>query len=402
MRRRTPAPAAIAVVVLAVLAVGCGSSAKKSHRASPGRAVSGQLVGMMFDGPVLAAAGVNLDRQLDAALASGVESLRVAVDWSRLQPYSSASQVPAAARAQFVDAGGVPTRFSQLDRIIGAASARGLSLLPVVEYTPSWDAQHPGNPASPPRSTAPYAAFLSALAKRYGPDGTFWVAHPQLPRVPVRMWQIWNEPNFSSYWSQQPFAPGYVKLLAAARGALKSADPGAKVVLGGFADFSWEYLAAVYRVPGASRLFDIVAIHPYTAQPRGVITILQRVRAVMDRFGDARKPILATEITWPSSQGKAPPQFGVGTTESEQARRLGQLMPLLVANRGKLGLMGFYWYTWMGDETPGPAPYAFNYAGLLKYVRGVVTPKPALSVFKRWALSIEGCARKVSALSCAS
>jgi hypothetical protein len=400
MRRLTLLPVAIGLLVLAAAAGGCGSSGSK-HVVSAQRDVSGPLVGVMFDGPVFAA-DVNLDRQLDAAVASGVESLRVAVDWSSVQPFRTLSAVPGAFRSQYDDVGGVPTRFAELDRVVGAAGARGLSLLPVVEYTPRWDAQRPGNRASPPRSAAPYAAFLTALVHRYGPQGTFWAAHPRTPRVPIRMWQIWNEPNFTSYWSQQPFAASYVRLLAAAHAALKSADPGAEVVLAGFADFSWQYLAQVYRVPGASRLFDIVAIHPYTAQPSGVLVILERSRAVMDRAGDSRKPMLATEITWPSSEGKAPPQFGVSTTESQQAQRLAQLMPSLVADRAKLRLMGFYWYTWMGDESPRAAPYAFDYAGLMKYVSGTVTPKPALQVFTRSALSIEGCRRKTSADRCGS
>ena len=42
----------------------------------------------MFDGPVTGD-GVDLGRQLDLAVASGVESLRVSVDWSAAQPYRS-------------------------------------------------------------------------------------------------------------------------------------------------------------------------------------------------------------------------------------------------------------------------------------------------------------------------
>ena len=374
----------VVVALVAVAVAGCGGSAHTPHRAS------GAVVGVMFDGPVFAG-DVNLESQMQLAVASGVNSLRVAVDWARAQPYRSLADVPAAQRSEFVDAGGVPTRFAQLDRVVGAAAARGLSVLPVIEYAPTWDAKHPGDPASPPSSLGPFAAFLTALVHRYGPSGTYWSAHPRTQRVAVRMWQIWNEPHFVSYWSEQPFAPSYVKLLAAARAALNAADPGARVVLGGLADFSWRYLAQIYREPGARRLFDVVAIHPYTAQPEGVIVILQRVRAVMNQFGDRSKPILATEITWPSSEGKAPPQFGVSTTESQQARRLGRVMPLLNSNRARLGLAGFYWYTWMGDETPGAAPYAFNYAGLLKYVRGAVSAKPALGVFRHWALAIESC-----------
>ncbi len=193
-----------------------------------------------------------------------------------------------------------------------------------------------------------------------------------------------------------------MKLLAAAYPAVKAADPSAKVVLAGLADFSWEYLAQIYRVPGARRLFDIVAVHPYTAHAAGVITILQRVRAVMDQNGDAGKPMMATEVTWPSSEGKAPPQFGVSTTESQQAARLRQLFPLLETNARQLHLLGFYWYTWMGDEGPTKNPDAFNFAGLVKYDQGSLTDKPALAVFKAGALQLEGCHSKTTAGSCAS
>ncbi len=292
-------------------------------------------------------------------------------------------------------------RFADLDRVVAAAAARGLTLLPVVERTPSWDALTRGDSGSPPRDAAPFGVLLTALVRRYGPAGGFWTAHPNVPRVPIRMWQIWNEPHFTSYWSQQPFAPGYVKLLATAHSAIRAADPGAKVVLAGLADFSWRYLAQIYRVPGARGLFDIVALHPYTGQPQGVITIMQRARAVMNAQGDAAKPILATEITWPSSEGKAPPQFGVSTTEAGQAARLAAVTPLLEANRAKLVLMGFYWYTWMGNETPRPHPYGFDYAGLEKWVSGRVTAKPALAVFRRSALRLEGCTGKASATRCA-
>ena len=382
-----------ALLTVGLAACGGGGGGSTSNHSSTGsatttaaagtRAVSGPLVGAMFDGPALGTA-VNLGQQLDQAVSSGVESVRLVVDWSRLQTSA-----------------GAPIQFGGLDTVVAAAAARGLSVLPVVERTPAWDALSPGTAGSPPRASVPFAAFVTALVKRYGPTGTFWQAHPNVLRVPIRMWQIWNEPHFTSYWSHQPFAPGYVKLLAAAHAAIKAADPGAKVVLAGLADFSWQYLAQIYRVPGARGLFDTVALHPYTAEPRGVITIIQRVRAVMNQFGDRAKPILATEITWPSSEGKAPPQFGVSTTEAGQAARLAAVVPLLMANRSKLGLTGFYWYTWMGDETPRPHPYGFDFAGLLKYVSGQVTAKPALAVFRRSALRIEGCARKDTATRCA-
>jgi hypothetical protein len=397
----TRKPILLLALAAASLTGGCGGSSQThTHGTQPSQRLSGPLIGAMFDGPVLKSS-VNLSGQVGLAAASGVESLRVALDWSRAQPYRDAAAVPQALRSQFVDTGGVPTRFSDMDRIVGAAASRGLSVLPVVEYTPNWDAPPRGNRASPPKSLAPFAAFLTASVRRYGPNGTFWAAHPALTPEPIRMWQIWNEPNFTRYWTRQPFASSYVRLLAAARTALKATDPGAKIVLAGFADFSWQYLEEVYRVPGARSLFDLVAIHPYTANPAGVITILGRARAVMDRFGDHAKPLLATEITWPSSAGKSPPQFGVGVTEAQQARRIASVMPLLEANRARLGLAGFYWYTWMGNESPRSAPYGFDFAGLLKYVSGRLFFKAALATFTTWALRIEGCRRKIVADRCA-
>jgi hypothetical protein len=394
MRLRLLVPA-ILVVAGAVAVSLVLSTGSKTTRSSPARVqlLPQGFVGAMADGPLLGP-GVDLGGQLDSMVASGVESVRVTVNWAADQPYPTEAQVPSSRRSQFQDVAGVPTRFADLDRLVAAAAPRGLSVLPVVEYTPGWDLIPPGSTASPPRSPAPYAAFLAALARRYGPRGSFWAAHPGLPVAPIRMWQIWNEPDFASYWSVQPFAPSYVRLLAASRAALRTVDPQARVVLGGLPDFSWRYLAQIYAVPGAAGTFDLVAIHPYTAQPQGVLVILSRVRAVMSHSGDTGKPILITELSWPSSAGKAPQQFGIGTTEALQAQRLNRVMPLLAANRTRLGLAGFYWYTWMGNESPGSLPYAFDYAGLLRYAGGRITPKPALAVFRRQALAIEGCRRK--------
>lgn len=358
----------LSLVAAGALLAGCGGGSPAS-----GARVHGPLIGAMFDGPALGP-HVELGHELDLALASGVESVRVAFSWAAAQPSR-----------------GAPPDFSASDRIVGAAAARGMSLLPVVLYTPAWDALGAPGPGATPRSLAPFAAFLRALVARYGPDGSFWRAHPSLSPIPIRSWQVWNEPNFTRYWNVQPFAPSYVRLLTAAHAAIKAADPGASVVLAGLPNFSWEYLAEIYRVPGARSMFDVVGAHPYTATPAGVLVILHRIRTVMDRFGDASKPILATEITWPSSAGRTLAPFPIGTTEAGQAAKLNALMPLLRSQLAALRVSGFYWYTWIGDESAPRAADPFTFAGLERYVHGVVSAKPALAVFRRWALALEEC-----------
>jgi hypothetical protein len=355
------------------------------------------FVGMNAGGPVLDPRA-SLQQQLGQMVASGVESIREAFSWSAAQPYASFAQVPAAMRGGFENIGGVPTTFAAIDPIVGTAAARGVSLLPVVLYAPTWDARSaPAGDLPGPASVAPYAHFLAALVGRYGPRGTFWRKNPQIPKLPIRMWQIWNEPDHAVYWPIQPFERSYMRLVHAAHDAIKSADPGAKVVLAGMPDYSWTYLAQIYKIPGARRFFDVVAAHPFTSKPDGVITILKLIRDVMDHNGDASKPILATEVSWPSSLGKAP-QFGFETTEAGQASKTAELLPKLASNRRRLRLIGFYYYAWIvGDEHPGSP--SFDFAGLLRIAGSKIVRKPAFFTFTRAALALEGCRQKASAAS---
>jgi hypothetical protein len=263
-------------------------------------------------------------------------------------------------------------------------------------YAPDWDAAPApaGRPSFPiPRNDAPYASFLAALVNRYGPHGSFWAT--ALRKVPIRTWEIWNEPDVTVFWSTQPFAPSYVQLLHAAHDAIKRADPGATVVLAGLVNFSWRDLAAIYAVPGASAWFDAVAAHPYTKQPAGVITILGKLRAVMNAHGDSSKPLIADEISWPSAVGasRLSRQYDFTTTQAGQASRLAQLIPLLASHRRSLNLLGFDYYTWATAERRNLQ--SFDYAGLERYAGGgLFFAKPALTAFRKGVLAIEGCSRK--------
>lgn len=390
MRPRTLTKAIAATLVLALVPAANVSTAAGNRPKNP--RVPRGFVGMTVDGPAIGS-HVNLAHELDLMVASGVESIRVPFNWYAQQPYRSFSQVPPSQRSEFQDVNGVPTLFQDTDRIVTLTAERGLSVLPVVQYTPGWAALHPGSLTSPPASPATYANFVGGLVRRYGSRGAFWTQNPQIPRVPIRMWQIWNEPESPLAWSEQPsWAPSYVKMLRAARVAVKAADPSAKVVLGGLTNFSWDYLAQIYKVPGARGAFDVVAVHPYTKYPSGVVVIIERNRNVMNRAGDGRKPILATELGWPSSRGHTP-QYGFETTEAGQAQRLTAVLPLLARRRRGLRLIGFYYYTWMGTE---PSTQSFDYAGLLRFDRGQISFKPVYSAFRRGALAIEHCRRKAN------
>lgn len=371
-------------------------------RAPAGTPVPKGFVGVNVDGPMVNPQDqVALAPQFKLMVGAGIESARTVFDWSAAQPYASWSDVPSGQASSFVGgAGGVPTNFAETDQLVEAASARGVSVLPVVLYAPSWD-QSSVPPITfgfaAPATPQPYANYLTTLVQRYGPNGSFWSEHPELAKRPIRMWEIWNEPNIAQYWPIQPFVASYVALLSAAHQAIKQADPGARVVLGGLTNAEWTDLASIYRQPGARGLFDVVDVHPFTKQPAGVIAILKLVRAAMDRFGDKRKPIIAGEISWPSALNQAAHLFDWETTPSGQAKKTSAVLSLLGANRRRLGLMGFYYYSWMGDEYPGAYPW--NFAGLLAWRGGRVSAKPAFKAFRKGALALERCRRKGSLAS---
>ena len=401
MGRRGMRTGGVAVVLALTLLVLPGAALGRAHAVTrPVRGPSG-FVGMVLDGSLWPAIqpGINLAAQMNQMVQSGVESLRMTFDWAVAQPYASWAQLRAVApfsAGSYTNVGGVPTNFGLLDIMVALAAQRRLTILPVILDAPGWDAVPAravsvGIPAQP----GPYAKFAAALVQRYGPRGTFWSAHRGIPKVPIRMWQIWNEPNTTTFWAQHPFAPSYVAFLKAAHDAIKSVDPRAKVVLAGLPNDSWDALATIYAIPGARQLFDAVDVHPYTKQPVGVILIAAKVRQVMAANGDAHKPILVGEMSWPSSQGQPsynPFGYDFITTEAGQAHNLSVVVPMLAHDRRALGLLGFYYYNWANVEPPGG--FAFDFSGLFRYTSGQLVAKPAFGAFQRSALAIEGCHRK--------
>src|SRR5207248_979891 len=263
------------------------------------------------------------EHEMSLMVRSGVESIRAVFPWSDAQPYQSFDKVPPSKQGRYRDVHGTPTDFSYTDRIVGTAAQRGLSVLPVIWQAPAWAARIPGDEASPPRSPDDIAQYAADLVERYGPNGTFWTDYPSLPKVPVRSWQIWNEPNIAPFWKVQPFAADFVAVLRAVRARILALDPGARIVIGGLVNDSWNALEKVYNA-GGQGLFDVMAVHPFTKNVRGVVTILRKVRKVMDAHGDAAKPLMVTELSWPSAVGKVKRKYlrGFETTPRGQAERV--------------------------------------------------------------------------------
>jgi hypothetical protein len=350
------------------------------------------FVGVDVDGPLISGDNsLSLADQMQTMVSDGVQSIRMAFNWAAAEPYATPSQVPADQASDFTTVNGVPVDFSTTDQTVSDAAKLHLQVLPTVLYAPSWDSVHNANGVDFPRRPGPYAAYVAALIGRYGPNGSFWTANPSIPKQPIRQWQIWNEPNIAYYW-RQPFAAGYAQLLKAAHAAIHKADPGAKTVLGALTDFAWVSFAHLATRPGLASDFDIAAVNGFTKKPADVIKYMLFMRRAMNRYGAAGKPLLATEVSWPSAVGQTK-GFDFDTTQAGQARNLAALMPMIAANYQQLGLAGFDWYTWMGAETRNAStPFAFS--GLLAFANGDVRTKPVLKAYRAGALRLEGCRSK--------
>ena len=252
--------------------------------------------------------------------------------------------------------------WSTPDAIIGEAARNDIRALPFVFSTPPWVIALDGRSCEP-GSCAPFAprkpaalkawkTFLGDLTERYGPDGDFWQLNPAIPKMPIRVWQIWNEQNSPSFFKPKPNVEAYAKLLRSAHGAITKVDPRAEIVLGGMFGTplggrkpgisAWDYLGRLYDVKGAKKHFDGVAPHPYAAKMDKVLIQIDLLRDEMIAAGDRRTDLWITEIGWAS--GGAPNPLNRGL--QGQADRLREMFSYFKRKRNKLRIRNVDWYSW--------------------------------------------------------
>ncbi|UGS37427.1 glycoside hydrolase 5 family protein [Capillimicrobium parvum] len=337
--------------------------------------------GVMADGVLMTRDDASFAHEFQVMKATGVESVRPVVYWADMQPQRDG-----------------PILFGSLDRLMGEAARNGISVLPVVLRAPDWAREHPNDIGSHPKHPADYAAFFTALIGRYGPNGTFWAEHPDIPARPQRTWEVWNEPNLQRYWSPsivtgRASARAFVRLTEVASAAIRKADPGARVILSSFGEAgpqntSWDAIKLVFRAGLKASAFDAVAGHPFSGRVANVLKIVRFERAEFARHGAARKPMIISELSWPSAKGRTN-NFTTGfeTTEKGQAAKLRQAYTQLLKVRSRYRIESVFWSTWL--TTDCCSSNNFDWSGLRKVNRrnpgAEPISKPALRAFRALA-----------------
>lgn len=363
-RRRRRALAIIGVAALA--AVAALSPPASASLFAPPDPPPGQL----DFGTFIFAEPLN-ELELRRMRAGGGEVVRSTFQWSKVQR----------TRLPFYD-------WSEYDALVARSAAAGVSILPVLIGSPRFVAPIGPSPPTTPLGKALFARYAEAAVERYGHGGKFWRENPFVPYEPIEAWEVWNEPNVGSFWTEgDPDPQEYAELLKLIGTAIHKADPRAEVVLAGLPEPrstkpipADEFLADVYEVPGVDDAFDVVAAHPYATSVRGVDRRLARLRAVMEQNGDDEKPLWITELGW-SSMGK---DHYLVKDLARQAQLTREVIAMLRERAAEYKLGTVIFYRWQ-DPDVGCSKVTgcwYDNAGLFT-VDG--RPKPAWRAFARGA-----------------
>ena len=162
----------------------------------------------------------------------------------------------------------LPHQVASFSRKVGVSSA---SSTPQNLYQPVFDdgTDIPG----PDKGINPdnyWARFVSDVVARYKPGGWLATQEGWPEGAGVSHWEIWNEPDFSFFWSGT--VEEYSRLLKVGYLAAKFADPDCTVLVGGLANYfdaSWfpRLLDDIAEDPDRvanNWYFDIVATHSYS------------------------------------------------------------------------------------------------------------------------------------------
>ncbi len=225
--------------------------------------------------------------------------------------------------------------WEKYDFIVGQLTAAGIGILARVDTIPRW-ARPPTDDLNawdkgPPQDYNNYANFVGRLAERY--------------KGKIHHFQVWNEPNLTGEWGGKPIDPGqYGLLLQFTWKRVKQIDPSIQIVTAGLAQTTedgvttnnlneLDFIRQLYE-SGAQPYFDILSVMDYglgdspedrrVGPERANFSRLLLVREIMERYGDAAKPVWISEYGWislpPDYQGDQRTTWGVSVDEATQAR----------------------------------------------------------------------------------
>ncbi|HEX2095840.1 MAG TPA: hypothetical protein VHF50_00540 [Solirubrobacterales bacterium] len=297
---------------------------------------------------------------------ANVDSMRLPLYWAEIETVSPLFAEP---------------NWNVFERGVTLAAQHGIRVLPFAWGAPGWVSRELWlEPASAMQLRA-WSSFLRRAVDRFGAGGSFWEENPALPYLPIRRWEVWNEPNIVTFGRANP--ESFARLVRVSGRAIHGADRRAEVILGGFFGrplqippnvSSGDFLSRLYRARRVKRHFDGVALHPYVADASAMRPQIRNLRRVMRVHNDAATPLYVTELGWGSDSFESRWERGL----QGQARELHRAFSMLVNHRRGWRIGGVWWFSWV--DAFGACQFCDS-AGLLTDAREA---KPSWYAFTRW------------------
>jgi hypothetical protein len=318
----------------------------------PAAAADAAIPGVNISGAPTASA-------ISEALSTGAKRVRIFALWRDIEPDGA---------GQYPDRSPQTTLYDDAIRQLNAAGAQPIF---VVTEAPAW-ANGAADPFVPPADPQTYAGFLRAFAAHNATVG------------PVAAYEVWNEPDESSYWHPGPSAAAYTALLKAAYAAARPVTPPETAILTGpFTGNNYGWLEALYA-NGAQGYFDGASVHTDTAclvdspqrfyrengrLARFTFLGYREVHNTLIAHGD-NKPVWMTELGWSSTngdsnscaRGASKGKKASGVSEADQAEYLKQAYACLANDPEVVPVAA--WFT-MRDEPAAPIDELRHY-GLVR------------------------------------
>ncbi|MEM6391269.1 MAG: hypothetical protein AAF797_00670 [Planctomycetota bacterium] len=250
--------------------------------------------------------------------------------------------------------------FEPMDLAVQRLRDRGVVIQHILAYNTPWEAPDIFAAGGDWRMTPPdptrFAEYVRRTVERYHND--------------IKYWEIWNEPDLTNFWRGD--AEQYIELLRVSHDIIKSIDPEAVVLTGGFATLTPH---GGRKHPHLQRdvlrdaydSFDVHAFHQH-GRPEIFTRIvegpLKKVRSVMP----SQKPLWFNETA--TTTGRLPRVEG----ERQQAETAIKKLAISLSH----GAIGYTWYNLRESIYPSGRIRSW----------GVVTndfePKPVLVAFNTW------------------
>jgi hypothetical protein len=195
------------------------------------------------------------------------------------------------------------------------------------------------------------------------------------------IWEIWNEPNYKTFWAPAPNVDEYIALAKTACAAIRRVAPGEPLIGPGSSTIAFDFIEACCKA-GLLGDWAAVSVHPYRrTDPATAADEFQRLRVLIAKYAPSGKTVEIISSEW-----------GYSTSwkdfdETKQAAFLEREFQTDIASGIPLSI----WYDWRDDgDSPADPEHRF---GLVRrpYYPGrdpAYDAKPAFYTMKDFAAKL--------------